>query len=110
MTEKIKAYSYLRISTDAQMIGDGVRRQMEASKKYAEENGYQLVETISDIGVSGFSGKNVDSGAFGNFLAVLYQRPDQLTVIQFLLVIEVIRSGSFAKKFQASWHLLRMSP
>lgn len=40
----------------------------------------------------------------------LYQRPDQLTVIQFLLVIEVIRSGSFAKKFQASWHLLRMSP
>ena len=71
MTEKIKAYSYLRISTDAQMIGDGVRRQMEASKKYAEENGYQLVETISDIGVSGFSGKNVDSGAFGNFLAVL---------------------------------------
>jgi DNA replication protein DnaC len=38
-----------------------------------------------------------------------YQRLDQLTVIQFLLVIEVMRSGSFAKKFQASWHLLRMS-
>ena len=40
----------------------------------------------------------------------LYQRFDQLTVIQFLLVIEVTRSGSFAKKFQASWHLSRMSP
>ena len=71
MTEKIKAYSYLRISTDAQRIGDGVRRQMDASKKYAEENDYQLVETIKDIGVSGFSGKNADSGAFSNFLAAL---------------------------------------
>jgi hypothetical protein len=29
---KTKAYSYLRISNDQQKVGDGIRRQMEASK------------------------------------------------------------------------------
>ena len=38
-----------------------------------------------------------------------YQRPIQLTFIQSLWVIEVIRSGSVAKKFHASAHLSRMS-
>lgn len=68
MPEKLKAYSYLRISTDAQCMGDGVRRQIEAGEKYAEENGYELVETISDLGVSGYQGKNATEGAFRRFL------------------------------------------
>lgn len=49
---KIKAYSYLRISNDQQKVGDGIRRQMEASKIYADQHGYDLVETMSDIGIS----------------------------------------------------------
>lgn len=48
---KIKAYSYLRISNDQQKVGDGIRRQMEASKIYADQHGYDLVETMSDIGI-----------------------------------------------------------
>jgi DNA invertase Pin-like site-specific DNA recombinase len=68
---KIKAYSYLRISTEAQTIGDGIRRQMEASRLYAKEQGYDLVETMSDLGVSGFKGENAKEGALGRFLAAV---------------------------------------
>lgn len=66
-----KAYSYLRISSDQQKHGDGIRRQMEASKTYAEQNGYELVETISDIGLSAFSGANITEGGLGRFLAAI---------------------------------------
>ncbi len=71
MDEKVKAYSYLRISTEAQTVGDGIRRQMEASELYAREHGYDLVKTISDVGVSGFKGKNAKDGALGQFLAAI---------------------------------------
>jgi DNA invertase Pin-like site-specific DNA recombinase len=66
-----KAYSYLRISNDQQKVGDGIRRQMEASKTYADQHGYDLVETMSDIGISAFKGKNITEGALGVFIAAI---------------------------------------
>ena len=47
----IKGYSYIRMSTDIQLKGDSLRRQMEMSKKYCEDNNIELVESIQDIGV-----------------------------------------------------------
>ncbi len=38
----IKAYSYLRISSHRQKKGGGIKRQMAASAKWAEDNGYEL--------------------------------------------------------------------
>lgn len=51
-----KAYSCIRMSTDVQLRGDSLRRQTEASRSYAEENGLDLVEDfkLEDIGVSAF--------------------------------------------------------
>ncbi|NRB21103.1 MAG: recombinase family protein [Rhodobacteraceae bacterium] len=69
--KKVLAYSYLRISTDQQVVGDGIRRQMEASQKYAKDHDYELVETIQDIGISAFKGKNAKEGAFAQFLAAI---------------------------------------
>lgn len=69
--KQIKAYSYLRISTEIQKTGDGIRRQLESSEKYAKDKGYILVETISDVGVSGFHGKNAKDGAFAEFLKAI---------------------------------------
>lgn len=69
--KKIKAYSYLRISTEVQKFGDGIRRQLEASEKYAKDNDYELVETIRDVGVSGYRGKNAKEGAFAEFLTAI---------------------------------------
>lgn len=65
---KPKAYSYVRMSTDIQLKGDSLRRQKESSKNYAEKNNLELIETIQDLGVSAFSGKNSKDGALGVFL------------------------------------------
>ncbi|MGF6311914.1 DNA invertase Pin-like site-specific DNA recombinase [Bradyrhizobium sp. i1.8.4] len=68
--DRPKAYSYVRMSTDLQLKGDSLRRQREASRKYAENHGLELVEDfdLHDIGVSAYKGKNLASGAFGRFL------------------------------------------
>ena len=67
----IKGYSYIRMSTDIQLKGDSLRRQMEMSKKYCEDNNIELVESIQDIGVSGFRGKNTSEGSLGKFLELV---------------------------------------
>jgi DNA invertase Pin-like site-specific DNA recombinase len=64
-----KAYSYVRISTDAQLKGDGVRRQLDRSREYAAAHGLDLDENSPrDIGVSAYRGANVSSGNLGTFL------------------------------------------
>jgi DNA invertase Pin-like site-specific DNA recombinase len=67
---KPQAYSYLRMSTDPQLKGDSRRRQLEASRAYAEANGLELADgaELEDIGVSAFKGANVRDGALGRFL------------------------------------------
>lgn len=74
---KRKAYSYIRMSTDLQLKGDSLRRQLELSKNYADEHQLELVSSIDgrslfDIGVSGFRGKNTEKGVLGYFLEALY--------------------------------------
>jgi DNA invertase Pin-like site-specific DNA recombinase len=70
---KPKAYSYLRMSTDPQLLGDSRRRQLEASKAYAEEHGLELADDaqLEDIGISAFKGANLKEGALGQFLAAV---------------------------------------
>jgi DNA invertase Pin-like site-specific DNA recombinase len=65
-----KAFSYLRMSTDLQLKGDSRRRQLEASRAYAEAHGLTVAEDaqLEDIGVSAFRGDNVRDGALGRFL------------------------------------------
>ena len=68
-----KAYSYVRMSTDLQLKGDSLRRQLEASKKYTATHGLELVQdfALHDIGVSAYTGKNIASGRFGLFLTAV---------------------------------------
>ncbi|WP_222875762.1 recombinase family protein [Terrihabitans soli] len=57
------------MSTDIQLKGDSLRRQMELSRRYAAQHDLQLVEdTYNDIGISAFKGANVSGGALGKFL------------------------------------------
>jgi DNA invertase Pin-like site-specific DNA recombinase len=64
-----KAYSYLRFSTPEQAKGDSTRRQSAAAEAYAVKHGLDLDNlTYRDLGVSGFRGSNVRSGALGQFL------------------------------------------
>ena len=80
------AYSYIRMSTDIQLKGDSLRRQQEASRRYAEQHGLRLVEDfrLEDIGVSAFTGANRSSGALGRFLELT--RAGQIPGGSYLLV------------------------
>jgi DNA invertase Pin-like site-specific DNA recombinase len=65
-----KAYSYLRFSTPEQMKGDSLRRQTELARRYAEQHGLDLDETLTfrDLGVSASRGKNAETGRLAYFL------------------------------------------
>ncbi|OSJ19741.1 recombinase family protein, partial [Bradyrhizobium canariense] len=65
-----KAYSYIRMSTEAQLKGDSLRRQLELSRRYAAARNLELHESFSppDIGVSAYKGANVSTGSLGKFL------------------------------------------
>lgn len=65
------AYSYLRMSRPEQMRGDSLRRQVAAAEAWAAARGIRIDETISDIGVSAYRGKNRTVGALGGFLRMV---------------------------------------
>jgi DNA invertase Pin-like site-specific DNA recombinase len=62
------AFSYIRFSTPEQAKGDSFRRQSEKAEKWAEKHSYQIVKSWTDLGVSGYRGKNALTGGFGEFL------------------------------------------
>jgi len=68
---KKKAYSYIRFSTPEQLKGDSLRRQLESSRKYALEHNLVLDESLRDLGVSAFKGKNATEGALKRFMELI---------------------------------------
>lgn len=70
MSDKPKAYSYIRFSREEQRKGDSIRRQLEASSRYASEHGLILDDslTMRDEGLSAFRSSHVRKGALGAFL------------------------------------------
>ncbi|MGB7814720.1 MAG: recombinase family protein [Methylotenera sp.] len=62
------AYSYIRMSTEKQLNGDSLRRQLLASATYAKNNDLNIDNTpLTDIG-SGFRGENSRTGTLSRFL------------------------------------------
>jgi DNA invertase Pin-like site-specific DNA recombinase len=108
---KRRAFSYLRISTPAQALGHGVQRQLEASRKYAEEHDLELAggDELQDVGVSAYRGINVAEGALGRFLdavktgkvdrgsTLIVESLDRISRQQVMksmgLLIEIVNSG-----------------
>lgn len=72
-TNQPRCYSYLRFSRPEQKKGDTVRRQLEASARYAQEHGLQLDKnlTMMDKGLSAFRSKHIEKGALGVFLGAI---------------------------------------
>ncbi len=103
------AYSYIRMSTDQQIKGDSLRRQLELSRRWAEQHGLTLDESLRDIGVSAYRGKNRRDGSLGKFLNMIEMgriRPGSYLLVESLdrlsrdqvlealsLFLEIIRSG-----------------
>ncbi|NTJ67622.1 recombinase family protein [Agrobacterium rhizogenes] len=70
-THPLRAYSYVRMSTQRQLRGDSLRRQLERSRAYADEHSLLLDDSLQDLGVSAWKGKNFKHGALGRFLAMV---------------------------------------
>jgi len=68
VTPRPQAYSYIRMSTVPQLKGDSLRRQRELSRRYIEKHGLELNKDFDDTGKSGFTGENIETGKFGEFL------------------------------------------
>ncbi|RLL50635.1 recombinase family protein [Mariprofundus sp. EBB-1] len=66
-----KAYSYIRFSTPQQLKGDSLRRQLETSRAYAEAHNMILDDSLRDIGISAFKGKNATEGALKKFIELV---------------------------------------
>jgi len=49
----VKAYGYLRVSGQNQIDGHGLDRQLDAVKKYAEANRYEIIRVFKEEGISG---------------------------------------------------------
>lgn len=83
------AYSYIRFSTPEQIKGDSLRRQLEASAKYAADQGLTLDHSLNvrDLGVSAFTGSNIERGALGQFVAAIDEgrvQPDSYLLVESL--------------------------
>jgi len=63
-----EAISYCRFSTAIQASGDSLRRQLALSDDYAKKHNLQINRTLTDKGVSGFRGANLQQGALGAFI------------------------------------------
>lgn len=49
----INAFCYTRVSSVGQVDGDGLTRQIEACRKYADSNGIKIIRIFEERGVSG---------------------------------------------------------
>ncbi|MBK3404163.1 recombinase family protein [Methylorubrum populi] len=65
------AHSYIRMSRPEQMRGDSLRRQTENARAWASKRGITIDETLRDIGVSAYRGKNRTSGALAAYLKMV---------------------------------------
>lgn len=65
----MKAYSYIRWSSDPQTKGDSLQRQLERTRNVCRERKWELDESIKpDMGVSAYTGRNLAKGSLAKFI------------------------------------------
>jgi DNA invertase Pin-like site-specific DNA recombinase len=67
--QKLKAYSYIRWSSDRQTSGDSFERQIRKTREICRQRGWDLDESMKvDEGVSAYRGDNLSKGSLGRFI------------------------------------------
>jgi DNA invertase Pin-like site-specific DNA recombinase len=71
----VKAYSYIRFSTDQQKYGDSDRRQVSLAAEYTKKHNMELDSKLNlvDVGVSAYRGKHATEGALSDFIEAIDQ-------------------------------------
>jgi DNA invertase Pin-like site-specific DNA recombinase len=83
------AISYVRFSTSGQKEGSSVHRQMEAAYAFAKRHGLDLVDTVEDLGISAFRGKNLEQGQLAELIEAY--RSNEIPTDTILLIDDVSR-------------------
>ncbi|HBL53351.1 MAG TPA: hypothetical protein DDZ34_04815 [Syntrophaceae bacterium] len=79
-----RAYSYTRISTLEQSKGRGIERQLAATRDFCQKHNLNLIEEMSDVGLSAFHQAHLRSGALGAFLEAI--RAGKVTPGSYLII------------------------
>ncbi len=82
-----KAISYIRMSSERQLQGHSLDRQLKATKNYCEKNNFELVEELTDIGLSGYSGAHRTRGQLGAFFEAMRRNeiePEAVLIVESL--------------------------
>lgn len=100
-------YSYMRFSDPRQSSGSSSERQMTYARRWAEEHGLALDEslTLRDEGLSAYHQHHVKSGALGVFLAAVEQGRIPTGSV---LVVEGLDRLSRAEPIQAQAQLAQI--
>ncbi|WP_028995125.1 recombinase family protein [Azonexus hydrophilus] len=122
-----KVISYTRFSTLAQAKGQSLRRQEEKAETWAVARGLKLDESLRlrDLGVSAWSGANVETGALAVLLKMAKEReiePGTILVIEAMdrltrqcledsipLFIDLLKSGIELVTLQDNQHYTKES-
>lgn len=64
---KPHAYIYARFSTKRQDKGESLTRQYDLTRKMCEDNGWKIIETLTDKGQSAWKGDHLRVGELGRF-------------------------------------------
>ncbi len=77
----MKAYGYLRVSSQGQIESDGFVRQKEAINEYAERNGIEIVEFYQEEGISGVT-KEDERPAFKQMVSDILRNGVKTIIIE----------------------------
>jgi DNA invertase Pin-like site-specific DNA recombinase len=67
----MNAIVYLRVSSEEQVNGNGLDRQLETVQAYCKENHLKIVQTIKDEGKSASKGDHISDGKLGKLLSAI---------------------------------------
>lgn len=97
---KKRAFSYIRMSTEMQLKGHSLERQLELTREYAKENDLELIESLQDIGLSAHSGANVSKGQLGRFLTAISEGEIEKDCVLIVENLDRLSRQSPRKAFQ----------
>ncbi len=89
-TGQPRLFVYGRFSSKKQEDGDSFARQMDYARRWADEHGYVIDESLTmfDHGLSAYKGEHVKKGALGPFLAAIREkklvRPGDVLLVESL--------------------------
>ncbi|MEA3212908.1 MAG: hypothetical protein QOE70_5965 [Chthoniobacter sp.] len=76
----IPVFAYLRVSSNGQVKGHGFQRQEETISRFAEENGFSVMETFRDA----FTGTEADRPEFNRMVATILGNGVQTILVESL--------------------------